>query len=402
MPTVRLRLRPLSGPQRAADIGGALVFGAATLPIQVTVAHQSDSSMTATVAVAVLLVAALALRRMSPGLALAVSWVGAVVQMATGQVPSFVDLAILGVLYATSAYGSRRVMWCGFASALIGSVVVGGYFALGPFDIQGTDSWSPGSTVIVLAVATLFALLLAWTVGALVRTARRAQADRAAQQLAQAHAAAEQHRARIARDMHDVVAHSLAVIVAQADGGRYVAASDPQAAVAALATISTTARVALADVRLLLAQLRHTESDGPQPTLADLDMLFAQVRSAGAPLVVDVDPAPTSTPPAAVQLAVYRIVQEALTNAMRHGESGPVTVALAWHREVVHLVVRNPVATDVEPAGDGHGIIGMRERAHLAGGDLSTTHTDGQFVVAATIPFAAGTATDSDEDGGHA
>ena len=165
-----------------------------------------------------------------------------------------------------------------------------------------------------------------------MRTAVRARANRAAQKRAEAEAAAEQERVRIARDMHDVVAHSLAVVIAQADGARYAAASaDPAAAAEALGTISTTARAALADVRLLLTQLRHSQSAGPAAAaFADLEELYAQVRSAGVELRVDVDPAPAAEPSAAVQLAVYRILQEALTNAIRHGDGGPVSVRLAW------------------------------------------------------------------------
>ena len=231
--------------------------------------------------------------------------------------------------------------------------------------------------------AAMFALLLAWTAGALVRTALRAQENRVAQQRAEAEAVAEQERVRIARDMHDVVAHSLAVVVAQADGARYAAASDPSVATDALGTISTTARAALSDVRLLLTQLRHSEGDGPQPTLADLEQLYAQLRAAGVELVVDVDPAWPGTPPASIQLAVFRILQEALTNALRHGGAGPVDVRLAWHANRVAFEVRNalrPGVTAAQPqelesrATDertrGHGVIGMRERAQLVGGRL--------------------------------
>ena len=121
-----------------------------------------------------------------------------------------------------------------------------------------------------------------------MRTGIRARENRHAQQLAEAETAAEAQRTRVARDMHDVVAHSLAVVIAQADGARYAAASDPQAAAEALATISTTARAALSDVRMLLTQLRHTQADGPQPTLADLEQIYAHVRAAGVDLSVDV------------------------------------------------------------------------------------------------------------------
>jgi signal transduction histidine kinase len=202
---------------------------------------------------------------------------------------------------------------------------------------------------------------------------------------AESEAASEQERVRIARDMHDVVAHSLAVVIAQADGARYAAATDPRAATGALETISTTARAALADVRLLLTQLRHSQGEGPQPTLADLDALYAQVRAAGVDLRVTVDPMPRADPPAAIQLAVYRILQEALTNALRHGGS-PVEVTSSWYPDRVELHVRNPLGAGTEP-GSGHGIIGMRERAQLAGGTLSAEVDDSAFAVRATLPI---------------
>jgi signal transduction histidine kinase len=339
----------------------------------------------AAVLVTILLSGALALRRLSPALALALAWLGAIVQMAFGRPPSPVDLAIFAVLYATAAYGSQLVFWLGFASSFVGALVITVYLVIGPYFGSGGVTWSSIPVALAVLVAAAFALLLSWTVGALVRTGIRARENRDAQRRAEAEAVAEQERVRIARDMHDVVAHSLAVVIAQADGARYAAASDPAAATAALGTISTTARSALADVRLLLTQLRHSQGDGPQPTLADLEELYAQVRAAGVELRVDVDPAPQGDPPAAAQLAVYRILQEALTNALRHGDGGPVGVGLAWHPSRVDVEVRNPIATAV-PGAPGHGIIGMRERAQLAGGRLDARADGDVFVVSASLP----------------
>jgi signal transduction histidine kinase len=331
--------------------------------------------------------AALALRRASPALALGIAWAGALLQIGLGRPPGFADIAIFGVLYATAAYGSRAVYWSGFASALVGALVITVYLMAGPVFAGGGLSWQTLPLALVMLVAAAFALGLAWTIGALVRTAVRARENREAQQRAEAEAIAEQERVRIARDMHDVVAHSLAVVVAQADGARYAAGSDPAVATEALATIGSTARSALADVRLLLGQLRHRQGDGPQPTLADLEELYAQVRAAGVRLRVDVDPAPPGEPPAAVQLAVYRILQEALTNALRHGApGGPVDVRLAWLADRVDVGVRNPLPPGPRTPKAGHGLIGMRERAQLAGGRLDAADEDGAFAVTAVIP----------------
>lgn len=374
--------RPLKTHQIVVDVSVAVVLAMAGFLTSLPDRFISGSSA-ATLVVCVGFGAALAIRRLSPPLALAVAWVAAVVQMSASHPPALIDVAVFGVLYATAAYGSRVVFWLGFASAIGGAVVATAYifFVLGA---AGLTLQTVTVGVAVLVAAT-FALLLAWTAGALVRTGMRARANRLAQERAEAEASAEVERVRIARDMHDVVAHSLAVVIAQADGARYAAASDPEAASAALGTISGTARAALADVRVLLTQLRHSQSAGPQPMIADLEAVYAQVRAAGVDLRVDVDPAPAADPPAAVQLAVYRILQEALTNALRHGDGGPVTVRLAWLTTRVDLEVHNSSRGDAAP-GAGHGVIGMRERAQLAGGTLEAAAEDGSFVVRASIP----------------
>lgn len=386
--------------QVVADLAFATLFFVTALPVEIMIgetgAVSADGGPTAVfmgVIVALIFSTALAVRRWSPPIALGVAWGGAILQMALGRAPTFADIAIFGVLYATAAYGTTRVYWAGFASAVFGALVITLYLFLGPSFASGGLALQTLPLVVAVLVAALFALLLSWTVGALVRTAIRAKESRAAAALAEAEATAEQERVRIARDMHDVVAHSLTVVIAQADGARYAAASNADAATDALATIATTARAALADVRLLLTQLRHSQTDGPQPTLADLEELYAQVRIAGVNLVVDVDPAAPAEPPAAVQLALFRIVQEALTNALRHGDTTrPVSVRLAWLPTVargaagVEFEVRNGLKPGHRPTETGHGMIGMGERADLVGGWLNAADRDGAFVVNGVLP----------------
>lgn len=379
--------RRLKTYQLIVDVVVAAVFGLIVLPVELSIGQGvSGTDVLAAVLVTAAMTAAVAVRRLSPGLALGLAWLGAVIQMAFERPPGAADIAIFAVLYATAAYGSTRVFWAGFASSFVGAVVITVYLVIGPYFGSAGVTWTSIPVALAVLVAAVFALLLSWTVGALVRAGISARENRDAQRRAEAEAVAEQERVRIARDMHDVVAHSLAVVIAQADGARYAAASDPAAATAALGTISSTARSALADVRLLLTQLRHSQGDGPQPTLADLEELYAQVRAAGVELRVDVDPAPPGEPPAAVQLAVYRILQEALTNALRHGEGAPVDVRLAWHPSHVDLEVRNRAAA-AESRGAGHGLIGMGERAHLAGGTLEAGARGGEFVVRARLPI---------------
>ena len=142
-------------------------------------------------------------------------------------------------------------------------------------------------------------------------------------------------------------------------------------------------------MRLLLTQLRHRQGDGPQPTLADLETLFAQVRQAGIEPRITVDPTPPGEPPGAIQLAVYRILQEALTNSIRHGD-GAVDVHLAWLPDRVEIQVRNAIGSASSQPSGGHGVIGMRERAQLVGGSLQAEREGAQFVVRATLPIGEG------------
>lgn len=395
-------IRPLSRTSLILDIVGAFVLFAVFTPASLV--FYAPGTLTTTVAesagVAMLLIAALlqcsavAVGRLAPGPALAVAWAGAVVQMAAGLGPLPINLAILGVLYATAAWGSTRVFWAGFASVFLGGIIAALYVGYinggGGIGLGSTGIGSTIATVATLTILSILALGAPWLGGFGWRMVLRWRATREAQSRAELSAAEEQERVRIARDMHDVVAHSLAVIIAQSDGARYAAASDPKIATETLGTVSQTARAALSDVRMLLTQLRHRQGDGPQPTIADLEQLFEHVRKAGIEPRVTVDPMPPGEPPPAIQLAVYRILQEALTNVIRHGSGGVVDVRLAWMPDRVDIEVRN---TAGEPAGTGHGgghgIVGMIERAQLVGGTLTAQRVGADFVVRAMMPIGS-------------
>jgi signal transduction histidine kinase len=359
------------------------------------------------IAVVLLMGAALALRRLSPSLALTIAWIGAIIQLVSGLQPDASNLAILPVLYATAAYGTNRTKWVGLISAGAGALIATGYMAIIPlftsffFDLRlGSPDAVPQYILYVffLAGALLAMFGLSWTLGLLARTRRTARESREAQKRAEVEEAqarqdviVEQERNRIARDMHDVVAHSLAVVIAQADGARYAQASDPAATSEALTTISTTAREALSDVRILLGQLRHSQGESPQPVLDDLDRLIDQMRSAGL-TISRVDSGSPISLGTSQQLAVYRIVQEALTNALRHGDTeDEVQLALAWEADAVELTVVNELtAGRAQATVAGHGLVGMRERATLVGGWLTAEPRQGRFIVTAGIPREAG------------
>lgn len=389
-------LRPLTRTRLVVD----LVVGGGWLLLNAVPAQQD----LAAVLVAVGMGGVLAIRRLGPALALALAWLVALAQVLVGTGPLPADLAILPMLFACAAYGLRRVRWLAFASAFAGGALATAAIAvpralavLAPGRVAdlGLGAGNPSAPRQVLVVGgllafTLTVLLLAWTAGILFRTWRQARANRIAAAVAEREVAAEQERTRIARDMHDVVAHSLAVVIAQADGARYLRQEDPDAVDGALQTIASTARDALGDVRTLLAQLRHPQGDGPQPTIGDLDRLVEQLAAAGLPVRREDTgtPLPLAT---AQQLAVYRIAQESLTNALRHADPArEVLMHVGWSPHGLDLTVSSALAASAPAAGHGigtgHGIAGMTERAALAGGRLTAHAEDGRFVVRAWLP----------------
>jgi signal transduction histidine kinase len=389
-------IRPLSRTALALDIVGATLLFLVLLPMSIVFYGPGTgntaiggAAVVAIVFAAVLMFGGVAIGRLAPGWSLVAAWGGAILQMIAGFGPLPIDFAILLVLYATAAWGTRRVLWWGFGSALFGGLIAALYMVVVNGVAFGTGTgWEKVTAGTLLLIVSVMALGFAWVCGLLWRVVLRARRTRAAQLQAESLAVEEQERVRIARDMHDIVAHSLAVVIAQANGARYAAAAKPEMATEALGTIAQTARGALSDVRMLLTQLRHRQGDGPQPTLADLEALFAQVRQAGIEPRVTVDPMPPGEPPGAIQLAVYRILQEALTNAIRHGD-GAVDVHLAWFPDRVDIDVRNTVPRESTAAPGGHGVIGMRERAQLVGGSLQAERRGAQFVVHASLPIGA-------------
>jgi signal transduction histidine kinase len=388
----RLRLT-----QVTVDVSIALVFFVVTYYLS---ASEDTRGL-----LALLLSIALALRRLSPGLALALAWIGAAFQMyVIGVNPLLSDFAIVAILYATAVYGNRVVRWLGFASIFVGAILGAVYLGVSGQAFVAGFHFDPSSFAQVARVALqlgfYFALLLVllglpWTAGNLVRTRILARESREAQVRAELEAAqaeagviVEQERNRIARDMHDVVAHSLAVVIAQADGARYARATDPAAVDEALTAISSTAREALGDVRLLLGQLRHSQSEGPQPALADLDRLLDQLRASGLTIAFESEGTPLALG-TGQQLAVYRIVQEGLTNALRHGDvSREAVVHFEWTPIDLEVTITNSVTTSPAELRLGHGLAGMKERAALVGGSLAAEAREGGFVVRATVPAA--------------
>jgi signal transduction histidine kinase len=253
---------------------------------------------------------------------------------------------------------------------------------------RGPNAWG---AAILLVVVVLFGDLIARR-----RQSRRAIAEQEElTEVERARRSVLEERARIAREMHDVVAHHMSMIAVRAETAPYRVASLPDAARTELAGIATEARSALADMRRLLGVLRAEQDDAPrtpQPALADVPQLAETARRAGVPVTLEM-PA-VDRVPGAVGLAAYRIVQEALANAARHAPGGPVRIVGRVRPGRLELAIRNgPAVPGMSPpglpaAGAGHGVVGMRERATLLGGTLTARpDPDGGFTVAAVLPF---------------
>lgn len=277
--------------------------------------------------------------------------------------------------------------------------------ALALFAGTGVVAWAALITLIPVflyveqanayGVAALFLAVL--VVGDQIRrrrTTQRALLEQAeVSELEKARRAVLEERTRIAREMHDVVAHHMSMIAVQAETAPFRLGELPEPARAEFVAIAGSAREALTDMRRLLGVLRSetdTAPTAPQPGLADVPELVAAARRVGVEVAYrDSGPASTSDGPAG--LAAYRVVQEALANAARHAPGAAVAVTVTDDDGAVHVRVVNeaPPGPVAAPAGTGHGIAGMRERAALLGGTLDAGPTaDGGFAVAATLPHA--------------
>jgi signal transduction histidine kinase len=236
----------------------------------------------------------------------------------------------------------------------------------------------------------------AWLLGAYLRTRRlyiaelTERATRAEQaREEQARAAAVNERARIARELHDAVAHGVTVMVVQAEAAEEMLAGDPERARRPLRKVQRTGREALVELRRLLGVLREEDAAaerGPQPGLADLDVLIADVEEAGLPveLLVAGEPVPL---PSGIDLSAYRIVQEALTNSLKHAGRARATVALTYSKDVLELEVSDDGRGNAASNGAGHGLAGMRERVALYGGELEYGPQPGDgYLVRARLP----------------
>lgn len=321
-------------------------------------------------------------------------WAGAAVVAATAVQPLLNDqplasqLAVPVAVYSVARFADARWGVAMLTTGVIGAGVAS-YDWLSPFGATHSAYASYFLTITAI-VAT------AWALGSLGRTReayvaslvdRGRRLEHEAEQ--QAALAAADERARIAREMHDVVAHGLSVIVVQADGARYAAAQDPALATETLATISATGRESLTEMRRMLGLLR-SEASGirPQPVLADVPHLVAEAGAGGMSVEADLpDPLPDVAD--GVGLTVYRVVQEALTNVRKHaGPEAHVTLRMGVAHDALEVVVSDDGrGAGVVADGRGLGLVGMRERVTSHGGELHAgPRAGGGYEISARIP----------------
>ncbi|MFD9206474.1 sensor histidine kinase [Streptomyces sioyaensis] len=343
-----------------------------------------------------------ALRRKAPVKMLLMTAAIGVGQLIFGIQPNISDVAMLVIAYTVASAPAvpRWASRCALAGALLSPALTFWRYA---YD----DEYRPVSLNLVLVGLLTVPFVLAWVLGDSMRTRRAywAQLEERAARLekereAQSRIAVAAERARIARELHDVVAHNVSVMVVQADGAAYVLDVAPDQTREALETISGTGRQALAEMRRLLGVLRTGEQpEGgeyvPQPGVEQLEDLMDQVRGAGLPVDFRVE-GESRELPSSVALTVYRIVQEALTNTRKHG--GPdvgATVRVSYRDEYLELLVEDDgrgaqqeLYEEGGADGLGHGLIGMRERVGMVGGSLTAgPRAGGGFRISAVLPL---------------
>jgi signal transduction histidine kinase len=372
---------PLRGPVQPLALDWLLALALAAVGAYTAIAQGGSGSRAGLLALACGATLPLGFRRRLPLPVLVV------VVVATGTAAvvygSYWPLGVMVALYSVAAERERRVVLVCCGGALVALAI----------PIAVASDWRP------LTLLRLVPLAAAWILGDSVRTRRaylRAVEERAAQlereHEANARRAAAEEQARIAREVHDVVAHNLSVIVVQATAADAVFDSEPTDARRAVRAIGSTARRALDDLRRVLEVIRADERRSadlsPLPGLSGIDDLLEQVRTAGLDVDLEIAGEAHELPPA-LELSAYRIVQEALTNTLRHARAQHAHVLLRFEADELGVEVSDDGAAR-PVANGGHGLIGMRERAAALGGDVEAGPApEGGFRVAARLPTGA-------------
>lgn len=354
---------------------------------------------------AVFLVIETATNDLAPGSIKLLAVVGAIAVLFTRDAP-FVAPLVVGVVItamlaidADAMYDSNApfllvllLPWCLGTYNPLGRAVVGliAFEALGLYaNLQFDDYWA------IFWIGSFVAV--SWTIG-VVLSRRGAQARELAERakrlehehIEAAERAVAEERQRIARELHDVIAHSVSVMTVQAGAVRRLLHPEQEKERQALETVEATGRQALTEMRRLVGLLREQGAMpefSPQPGMGTIESLLDGVRAAGLPVELEVDGAPQELPPG-VDLAAYRVVQEALTNALKYGGTAHAWVAVHWRDGELELEISNDGSSGGDGSGGGHGLAGMRERVSLYGGAIESGPRDGGgYVVRARLPL---------------
>jgi signal transduction histidine kinase len=338
---------------------------------------------------------AVVLVRRLPWASLALVWIVPIVQTATGTPFVVTQAAFAGVAFGLARWGGTVVVWLSALSIAAGSVIAVVLVAMQAVWVNFSySSWDLASQAVDqlgvgwrIGLVLVFAAVLGtpWLAGLTLRISDRARIDLGVASRdrvrAEETARIRDAQARLARDVHDVVGHSLAVILAQAESGQYLPDDDPAALKSALATIASSARTSLRDVRGVLT--------ATQDSTDDLDKLIDNLRERGQEVVFRQEglPRPLSEEQ---QITGYRVLQEMLTNAIRHGRrGGALIVRRAWLPGAVEVEVRNAVDPGAQDRAEsaGSGVEGMRERLTAVGGSLSARADADVYVATARMPL---------------
>jgi len=299
--------------------------------------------------------------------------------------PPFQDwIALLVVFYSLGAHAERRRAIA--AGALGGAAVVAGDLVQLLSGEAGLEDTVPAWFMLAAAYGVGFALR-GQRIQSTLLAHRAERLEREREQ--KARLAVAEERVRIARELHDIVAHAISVIVVQAQAGQRVLEGEQASAREALGSIETTGRQALVEMRRLLGILRKEDRElalAPRPSLAYLDVLAERVRDAGLPVELHVEGEAKPLPPG-VDLSAYRIVQEALTNALKHAGPASAQVVVRYRPGEVELEITDDGRGPVDGREGGHGLVGMRERAALVGGNVESGTNGGRgYFVRARLP----------------
>ena len=332
------------------------------------------------VPLALLLPLSLVQRRRRPLAVLAVNiaaWVVIDVNSPVNEDPLSLAITLAIAVYSVGAHtAGRRAVAGALLTALL---AVTGTVADAN---EGTVADFLGNAVFFF---TIFGGL--WLAGRAIRRRRIRERVLIVERDEGARAAVAEERARIARELHDVVAHAISVIVLQARGARHAEAAERDEA---LDAIESTGATALAEMRRLLHMLRAEDEDvalAPQPSLAQLEVLVAQVRDAGLPVDLHVEGDRRELPPG-VDVSAYRIVQEALTNSLKHAGPARARVVVRYGPDALELEITDTGTAAANGDGGGHGLVGMRERVAIFGGELASgPRSDGGFEISARLPL---------------